>query len=170
MSSTLDETIQHVEQLYTALTGARPPTPNGHSAGFPPELDPAVHVEQQLARMLSEVERLVPQARSATWIPHAVIWQEDTDVVLALDVPGVSREHLNVRVEQRTLVVSGLRRVPWSRQPRSVAGCDTPLGTFSRSFPLAAPIAADQINGRLENGVLTIRIRSSKASQISVIS
>jgi HSP20 family molecular chaperone IbpA len=173
MSSTIDETIERVEQLYTAVTGSPPPTPNGHRSAFPPEIDPGMHVEEQLARMVMEVERLVPQARSATWIPHAVIWHEGADLVLAIDVPGVSREHVHVRVEHHALVINGLRRAPWSHQPSNLVGCDAPLGAFARSFALSAPISADQISGRIDNGVLTIRIHSStrpQASQITIMS
>jgi hypothetical protein len=45
-----------VEQLYHVLTGTRPPASNGQRVAFPPEVDPIVHVHEQLGGMLDRVD------------------------------------------------------------------------------------------------------------------
>lgn len=173
MNGTIDETIERVEQLYTTLTGTQPPAPNGQRTPFPPESDPFHHVQEQLGRVVAAVERLVPIATTprASWVPHALMWSDEADVVLALDVPGVARESVQVRVEPRGITVTGRRRAPWSQSPRAVVGCDAPLGTFARSFALPTRATPEQVSARLDDGVLTIRIHTSTQpppSQISI--
>jgi len=169
MNATVDETLERVEQLYTAITGTRAPVTNDRRAAFPPEIDPIVHVEHQLERMIASVESLVPVP--TPWSPRATMWREDEDIIIAVDVPGVPRENVRVQVEQNAVVVIGRRVAAWGRGPRKPADGDTQVGTFARSFALAAPLAPEQLSARLDNGVLTIRLRGGarqRASQVSV--
>ena len=169
MNATVDETLERVEQLYTAITGTRPPTTNDRRAAFPPELDPVVHVEHQLERMVASVESIVPVP--SPWRPRATVWREDEDVMIAIDIPGVPRDSIRVQVEQGAIVVVGRRQAAWGRGARTTAEGDTPVGAFARSFPLAAPLAPEQLGARLESGVLLIRVRGAarqRPSQVSV--
>jgi HSP20 family protein len=169
MTTSIEATIERVEQLYTSVTGSRPPTPSGQRAAFPPESDPVIYVEQQLERMLASIEQTVPVAGPPpfAWQPPAAVWNDDRDLVIAIDVPGVAREDLRVDVAHGAITVRGTRKAPWGQSPRTVADCDASLGTFVRSFSLAAPVARDQIAARLEAGVLTIRIHSSTGPERS---
>lgn len=170
MNATIDETIDRVEQLYRALTGSRPPT--GRHTVIPPEADPVGHVQEQLGRMVSLVERFVPNA-PPQWMPHATAWIHESDLMVALDVPGVLARDVEVRVDPAALVVRGLRRPPWAQPPKTVALCDVALGTFARSFPLAVRVAPDHVSARLDDGVLTIRVHASarpEPSQIPICS
>ena len=174
MNVTIDETVERVEQLYTTLTGKRPPAPNGHGAAIPPESDPMLHVEQQVGRMVAAIERLLPRPTTPTasapaWTPGAIVWARESELVLSLDVPGVSREDIQIRVQPLALTVIGQRRVPWTQQPPSIASCDAPLGEFARSFPLGAGITPDHVSARLEAGVLTVRVHSGTRAEPSQI-
>ncbi|MBX3161016.1 MAG: Hsp20/alpha crystallin family protein [Deltaproteobacteria bacterium] len=174
MNATIDETIERVEQLYTVLTGKPPARLNGHRVMIPPEVDPAVHVQERLDRLVHEMEQLAPVAAAAPpmWIPRAVAWTQEGALVFALDVPGVVARDVQIRVEPLALVVRGIRRAPWPHPPHDLAACDAPMGAFARSFPVAR-VAPDQIGARLEDGVLTIRVhRGARAepSQIPIVS
>jgi HSP20 family molecular chaperone IbpA len=170
MNATIDETIDRVEQLYRALTGNRPPT--GRHTVIPPEADPVGHVQEQLGHMMSLVERVMPDV-PPQWMPHATVWVHDSDLLFALDVPGVLARDCEIRVEPTAVVVRGLRRPPWAHPPKTVAHCDLPLGTFARSFPLATRVAPDHVSARLDDGVLTVRVHAVarvEPSQIPICS
>src|SRR5687767_2222737 len=79
----------------------------------------------------------LPKASPPAWMPRAVAWSQDDDLLIAVDVPGVSREHLTIRVEASAIIVAGRRAMPWSSLPKSILGCDAPLGPFARTFQLA---------------------------------
>lgn len=166
MNATIDETIDRVEQLYRALTGSRPPT--GRHTVIPPEADPVGHVQEQLGRMVTLVERFVPGA-PPQWMPQAMVWTHDSDLLFAVDIPGVLASDIEVRVEPAAITVRGLRRPPWAHPPKSVAFSDVALGTFARSFPLAVRIAPDHVSARLDDGVLTVRLHASTRAEPSQI-
>jgi HSP20 family molecular chaperone IbpA len=174
MNAAISETIERIEHLYTTLTGRQPSDAHAR-APIPPEAEPVVHVQAQLERMVSALEQLVLGSRTpeAAWVPRAAFWTDDTGVELVIDVPGVSRDDVQIRVEPLAITVTGRRRAPWSRPPRGVAGGDVPVGAFVRSFPLAAHVAPEQVRARLDGGVLTIRIHGggrSEPTQVSITS
>lgn len=170
MQSTIDETIERVEQLYATLTGQRAPHPNGGSVPIPPETDPLLHVQEQLGRMVSAAEQLFARSMpQPAWTPHAVAWRDDGGLTIALDVPGVARDQLQIRVDGGSITVSGQRRPPWSEATRSVDACDTPLGMFTRSFWLGAQLAPEHVTARLADGVLAIRITATERGEASQI-
>lgn len=174
MNPTIEETIERVERLYAALTGKHPSQTNGQLAQIPPEADPMVHVQEQLARLVSSVEQIAPIPSAApAWIPRTVAWDHDGDVVFAIDAPGVLARDLVIRVEPFALVVTGQRRAPWTQQPRAAFACDALFGVFGRSFPLPGRVSPDQVSARLDDGVLTVRIHTTArpaTSQIPIVS
>jgi HSP20 family molecular chaperone IbpA len=173
MSATIEETIERVEQLYTALIGTRPPQTNGHRTPIPPEVDPIVHVQEQLGRMVSLAERLVPMTITPEWIPSVTVWMHETDLVFAVDVPGVLARDVRIRVEPNAITVTGHRRPPWAQTPKHIAARETGFGAFARTFPLATRVTADQISARLDDGLLVVRVHNAtraEPSQIPIMS
>jgi HSP20 family protein len=171
MTTTIEETIDRVERLYTTLTGKRPPPPNGPRMPLSRETDPIAHVQDQLGRMVTAVEGLVPgTVAGSVWVPRTSVWFEERDVVFALDVPGVSGNEVQIRVEPQMIAVTGQRLRPWPQPPRTIRSCETPIGAFARSFPLEAPIAPDRVSARIDDGGLTIRIHSEPRTEPSQIS
>jgi HSP20 family protein len=166
----IDETIAQVEQLYVEITGTRPPAINGNSAPIPPESDPVRHVEDQLRRLMEAVQRATPVTQGPTWMPQVTAWREADALEIALDVAGVTREQLEVRLDDRTLIVQGHRSPPWrTAEPSQVEACETPVGTFTRAFPIGASVQPEHISARLDAGVLRIRVTRATRSEPSQI-
>src|SRR5262245_35418213 len=170
MNPSIEETIDRVEQLFTTLTGHPPPHPNG-DARIPPEIEPGRHVEDQLGKLLAAVEeRLAPDAtQRSVWMPRVVAWRDDSALALAIDVPGVSRGDVELRLDGHVLIVRGSRRPPWG-EARHPEACEAPLGTFARTFALAERVDASRISARLEAGVLRVRIATRAMAEPSPIS
>lgn len=181
MNPSIDETIERVEQLYVAITGKRPPQVNGSSAPIPPETDPARHVEEQLRKLMEAVQQVAPTVMpnaaafagpTPAWIPRVTAWQEGGALELAIEVPGVTREQLEIRLDDRTLTIQGQRVAPWrTSESAAVEVCEMPSGTFTRSFTLGASVQPEQITARLESGVLRIsvaRVTRAEPSQIPI--
>jgi HSP20 family protein len=80
--------------------------------------------------------------------------------VLTAELPGLSRDQIEIHVEQHRIVVRGARM--------SVTGSDLPCeqfhrverghGRFSRAFTLPEPIEVENVSADLKDGVLTITI------------
>ncbi|HTR51042.1 MAG TPA: Hsp20/alpha crystallin family protein [Kofleriaceae bacterium] len=168
MNASIEETIERVEQLYFALTGQRPPHVEG--TPMPPETDPARHVEEQLGRLLAATERLAPTAAASAWTPRACAWHDDVGAHLAIDVPGVGRDSIELELDGRRLVVRGTRTPPWQDQtPRGLDGGEAQYGAFSRAFVFAARVEPEQLAARLDSGVLHVRVLRAQLGEPSRI-
>jgi HSP20 family protein len=170
MNASIEETIERVEQLYFALTGKRPPHVEG--APIPPETDPVRHVEEQLGKLVAATEQLAPaQASSPAWTPRSCAWRDETGVHLAVDLPGVARESIELELEGRRLIVRGTRVPPWqgAKAAGEVAACEAAYGPFARAFVFAARVEPEQLAARLDEGVLHVRVSRAQLGESSRI-
>jgi HSP20 family protein len=96
--------------------------------------------------------------------PRADIMEGDTEFRVVLDLPGITVEDLEIQVENQTLSVTAKRnhQIPdgfeSSRRER--------MGevTFNRNFNLGNAVDSENIDARLENGILMLTLPKSKAS------
>jgi HSP20 family protein len=106
------------------------------------------------------------------WVPAVDIYEtEGHDVVLQAELPGLSREAIDVTVEHETLTIKGTRPaagdVPEDRYRR----VERRVGSFSRSFTLPSTVDAGKVSAEYKNGVLTVKLpfrEDSKPRSISV--
>ncbi len=97
-------------------------------------------------------------ATSATAIrPLVDIFETADGITLRADMPGVSKESLNLRVEGPNLLVEGtIGIVP--EQQMSALYADVRSTLYRRNFVLGNELEASNIDADLRDGVLTIRI------------
>jgi HSP20 family molecular chaperone IbpA len=96
------------------------------------------------------------------------IYETDNSLLLMADMPGVTKENLNVRVDQNTLTIEGKAQhlVPGDPIYREIE-----LTGFYRQFEIGDDIATDKINAELRFGVLSLslpKVERSKQKQIEV--
>lgn len=85
------------------------------------------------------------------------IFETDDSFVIKAFVPGVTPEHLDITVQQNTLLLRAEQPVEQHEGVRYYLRERTG-GTWYRSFELPAPFDAGQIDARLEHGVLTLTL------------
>jgi HSP20 family molecular chaperone IbpA len=113
----IDETIANIESLYSAVTGRTPPPTDRPYAPIPAEKDPGQHVEEQLARLSKLLGGAGFDGHAAgAWTPRMSVWESDDEILVCLDVPGVTRDDLKVTTRGNLITVTGLRPVPRERQ------------------------------------------------------
>ncbi len=105
------------------------------------------------------------KVHSGAWTPSADIYETDCGIVIAVDLPGVSKEALVVEVKGNLMTISGQRSADPSCQAINYYRRERICGTFQRTFSLHAKIAPEHIKARFKNGVLTVEIPGPKASQ-----
>jgi HSP20 family protein len=156
MTQTLDATIEQVETLYQAVTGKQaPPVSPAPYAEIPPEKDPEVHVGEQIERLLGSLNQVAARPIGLPiWTPP--IWMcHGTDKLLVnVDLPGVPRDELRVRLSGGFIQVSGTRTPPVADGSRYA---EQPFGAFQRWIPIPLDVSADQVKAQLKEGVLTIQ-------------
>ena len=114
----------------------------------------------------NEVDRLFGRQVLGTGAAPALdVCEDDGNFYVEADLPDVSPEKLEVTVKEGSrLTVSGERRqidppnAVWHRQERFA-------GTFSRELMLPAPVDADKVQARYEDGVLKLTLPKSEAAR-----
>ncbi|HPD47040.1 MAG TPA: Hsp20/alpha crystallin family protein [Anaerohalosphaeraceae bacterium] len=95
------------------------------------------------------------------FVPLADIWETEEEIVVKLDMPGVEKKNVDVKVEGDTLTVCG--EVSEEPQGRTVYA-DRQIGGFCREFTLSRDLDRNKIEAEMEAGVLTIRV--AKAEEV----
>ncbi|MFH8367230.1 Hsp20/alpha crystallin family protein [Streptomyces sp. NPDC018031] len=80
------------------------------------------------------------------------------EYVIALDLPGVSPEAIDVDVERNMLTVKAERRPAAGADDVQMELAERPLGVFSRRFVLADTLDTENVRADYDAGVLTLRI------------
>jgi HSP20 family protein len=91
-------------------------------------------------------------------LPPPVDIHETADgIVLSADMPGVSKDRLEVKVEGNTLLVEGLIGIA-PQEEMSAVHAELRAASYRRQFVLSSELETSRIEAGLQNGVLTIRI------------
>jgi HSP20 family protein len=99
---------------------------------------------------------------SQGWQPTFDVAKVDDGYRIAIDVPGVEADALELRLEDDLLIVSGERVAP---ADGDLQRRESPRGRFVRRFRLPAHTNADAVAAELKNGVLELRIPKSAAPE-----
>ena len=109
-------------------------------------------------------------ARPLVWRPSVDIAESKDEYVLSADLPGASRDDLEVTVVDGRLTISGQRTKNGESEEKSTH-TERLYGTFTRSFDLPAAVSADRIIAIYRDGVLTVTVpkaEEAKPKQIEV--
>lgn len=94
-----------------------------------------------------------------TWVPSVDIYETDThDLVLRAELPGMSREDVEVTVENGTIVIKGEKKFDTEVKEEHYRRIERTYGTFHRSFTLPNTVDAAKVAAEYKNGVLTVTL------------
>ena len=86
------------------------------------------------------------------------LFEEGGNLVLRADLPGMTRENIDVSVVDNCLVISGERRMEDKVDQQNYLRVERSYGSFSRSVLLPEGLDTNQISAHLQDGVLEIRL------------
>lgn len=115
---------------------------------------------------LDEVERRFDEILRSRWggaveAPPADLFVSADEVCIEMDLPGVSENDIQVRVEQHALIIEGQRVHTRDEQSRPAA-LERWYGAFRRRFPLPPEWPDVSHEVRLVSGVLCVRVRARR--------
>jgi len=93
----------------------------------------------------------------AALLPPVDIIEDQDGIILRADLPGVTREGLNIDVNADTLTIEGTVKLGESREIQNVYA-EIRVAQFKRSFVLSRDLETGRIDAAMKNGVLTLRI------------
>jgi HSP20 family protein len=108
---------------------------------------------------------------TANFVPPVDVYEDEHQVTLKVEVPGIRPEDIDIRVENNTLAVRGERKFEKEEKEENFQRVERRYGSFYRAFTLPSTVDADQVKAEYENGVLRIRLdkkAEAKPKQIKV--
>jgi HSP20 family protein len=117
-------------------------------------------MQDRMARLFGDVYlRDEDTAFRGTWTPAVDIFEtESHDLVLKAELPGMSREDIEVVVENSTLVLKGDKKFEAEVKQEAYRRIERSYGTFHRSFTLPNTVDASKVSADFKNGVLTVKL------------
>ena len=94
----------------------------------------------------------------AGFAPTVDVYDNETEIVIEAEVPGINEKDIAVEVKHNVLTLSGERKREQEVKEGSYHRSERSFGKFQRSFTLPDSIEVDKVNAKNRNGVLTIRL------------
>jgi HSP20 family protein len=107
----------------------------------------------------------------AVWEPALAFSETPKEYVVRLEIPGVTRDDLDVNLEGNLLTLSGKREFNKATKGEDFLWEERFEGRFSRTLRLAGPVTDGKIDATYTDGVLTVKlpkIESSVKSKIAI--
>jgi HSP20 family protein len=95
---------------------------------------------------------------SGPWRPPLDIYERDDAIVVVLELAGLKREQIDVRVEQGVLRIAGTRPKWLPDSTRRVHQMEIPYGPFMQKLALPRGARVDAITAEYADGYLTVEI------------
>jgi HSP20 family protein len=92
------------------------------------------------------------------WIPRVDVNENDKDIVIDVELPGIDKKDVKVEVKDSTLLISGERKSERSENKEGCCVAERHYGKFERTFTLSDAVDAAKIAAKYKDGVLTLTL------------
>jgi HSP20 family protein len=131
----------------------------------------------RLATLRSEMDRLLdsfvreplagwewPFAGGRGWSPALDVAENDQEVTVRAEIPGVDPKDLEISVAGGQLTLAGEKKESSEKSGKDFYHTETRYGSFRRSVPLPETVDPQQVDAEYANGVLTVRLKKSPSA------
>jgi HSP20 family protein len=92
----------------------------------------------------------------ATWSPQVEVFQRDDRLVIRADLPGLTKDDVQVEVTDDAVTIRGERRQEQEERREGYYHSERSYGSFYCSIPLPEGVTADQADANFRDGVLEV--------------
>jgi HSP20 family protein len=115
-------------------------------------------LQNEMSRFMNDL--LEGNGRSnQSWVPALDIWETESELVYALDLPGVSEEAISVELDEGALTISAERQRSHEESSERFYRFERRYGTFSRTVGVPQGVNDGDVSADYKNGVLEVRVR-----------
>ena len=104
-------------------------------------------------------------ASGGAWSPPVDIYEGAESVVLRADLPGLSQDEIDVRIENGQLRLRGTRTLPNGVGREEYHRIERPFGAFVRVFALPNTVDVTRVKAEFKSGVLEVTLPKRQESQ-----
>jgi HSP20 family protein len=108
---------------------------------------------------------------TSSFAPAVDIYEDEHNVTLKIEVPGIEEKDIDVRIENNTLTVHGERKIEKEEKEENYRRVERQYGSFTRTFTLPTTVDSEKVSANYDKGVLKIALpkkAEAKPKQIKV--
>ena len=108
---------------------------------------------------------------SSSFAPAVDVYEDEHNVTLKIEVPGIDEKDIDVRIENNTLTVHGERKIEKEEKEENYRRVERQYGSFTRTFNLPPTVDPEKVQADYNKGVLQITLpkkAEAKPKQIKV--
>ena len=108
---------------------------------------------------------------TTAFAPPVDVYEDEHNMTLKIEVPGIDEKDIDVRVENNTLTVHGERKLEKEEKEENYRRVERQYGSFTRTFTLPTTVDTEKIQADYDKGVLKIKLAKkaeAKPKQIKV--
>jgi HSP20 family protein len=104
------------------------------------------------------VRSLQAEHRDDTWVPPVDVIEREGNLLLRVEVPGISEKDIDLNIDGSVLTIRGEKKQAEPKESGTTHQSEIAYGLFTRSFTLPDTVETDKISAVFKNGVLTITL------------
>jgi HSP20 family protein len=97
--------------------------------------------------------------------PTVDIFEEDGDVVVKAELPGMKKEDIDVKLTDKTITISGEKKKEEKVEKKNYFRMERSYGSFTRSFGLPSEVQTDKVKAQFKDGILEIRVTKTEEAK-----
>jgi HSP20 family protein len=105
------------------------------------------------------------EVSNRTWMPPVDIQETAEAYRLVAELPGMTKEDINITLENNVLRLSGERKFEKDIKKDGYQRVERTYGTFARAFTLPSQVNHDKVEASFENGLLTISVPKAEQAK-----
>jgi HSP20 family protein len=108
---------------------------------------------------------------TSSFAPAVDVYEDEHNITLKIEVPGIDEKDIDVRIENNTLTVHGERKFEKDEKEENYRRVERQYGSFTRTFTLPNTVDTESVSANYEKGVLKVKLAKkaeAKPKQIKV--
>src|SRR5919109_2050150 len=126
-------------------------------------------LQNEMSRLMNSVVGGGNGETTRSWVPAVDVWETDTELVYAFDLPGIPEDKISVEFEDGALVVSGERERTQEALEENYYRFERRFGSFARTVGLPQGATEDSISADYHDGVLEVHVKKPEQPKPSRI-
>jgi HSP20 family protein len=133
--------------------------------------NPFLALQHRMNRMFDDFFRgfdIEPFGRfggDETFVPQMNISEDDKEIIVSTELPGIDEKDLEVSITKDTLTISGEKKSETEDKKKNYHRIERSYGSFCRTIALPEGIDESKAEAELKKGVLKIRIPKTAEAQ-----
>jgi HSP20 family protein len=108
---------------------------------------------------------------TTSFAPPVDVYEDEHNVTLKIEVPGIDEKDIDVRIENNVLTVHGERKFEKEEKEENFRRVERQYGSFTRTFSLPTTVDAEKVSANYDKGILKVALpkkAEAKPKQIKV--